>query len=184
MLKIYFCFILIITCFSCKYFKTTKTLAFYYNKELSLPERLFFLYQNKIYQKEELNLLQEKFKIVTHINGECSRCIENINLWNVLIDTLKNHKNVSILLIVSVKNFEHFRKIYYSEVDIKYLLLIDTNDYFYNTNKLYENEDIHQGSFLIDSTNRIILVGNPAISQKVRDLYIKTIKNYNLSRNK
>lgn len=180
----YFLLIFFTIVIACKHSETEKILNSLVGQRVILPKNMIVLKENLIYYNDTFNLIKKDLKIITHIYGSCGVCINNLNKWKNVLDTLKDFKNISLLFIVYTDNIDYFKKLFYPEIKLNYPLIIDTLNFFYKSNKLYNYENIHYQTFLVDKDNKIILVGNPAISQKVRDLYLKTIKNYNLSRNR
>jgi len=174
-------FVIIIFLFSilsCKYYNAKKNIDSLKNTEIQLPEKVIFIYDNKIYTYDTFNLINSKYKILTYISGGCHACYININRWKSLIDSLKLY-GIPVLFYISVDDINYFKKILYPEIKFKYPFIVDTLNLFYMKNKLYNYDNFHFYTFMVDKNNKIILIGNPAMSVRVKNLYFKTIKKIN-----
>lgn len=115
-----------------------------------------------------------KLKITTYINGDCQTCIDEIKAWNDFSQSVNKINNVNVYYYVFTSDIEHFRDNIYNKEIYKYpLLLVKNNDYL-NKNNLPLDNKMYQ-TFLLDSNNKVILVGNPIYSEKLMELYKEEI---------
>lgn len=115
----------------------------------------------------------KKFKIVTCIDARCSTCLNELGLWNEYIEDNQDF-NVDYLFFLKIDDFkkvEYFLK----HIDFKYPVIIDENNTFFNQNSLPKDKTLH--TFLIDRTNNILLVGNPAKIPSLNKLFRNFLNN-------
>lgn len=60
--------------------------------------------------------------------------------------------------------------------EISFPLCFDEEDKFNHLNQL--SKDFFFQTFLLDEMNRVFLVGNPLLSDKMRELYLKAVNEY------
>jgi len=112
---------------------------------------------DEIYNKFDLGV-SNKFRVVTLINGDCTKCIMTLQAVNALIDTVGVHNFYSFLVYVHGDDLDLFD--YYNETGIKfkYPLLYDRTNSFGRNNTSAIRKDIN--TFLLNSENEVILSGN------------------------
>jgi len=76
----------------------------------------------------------------------------------------------------SIPDIYHFKENFYVNNIHKYPLLLDNKYAYIDKNNLTLHKKAYQ-TFLSDSANKIILVGNPIYNNEIYDLYITEIKN-------
>lgn len=161
------CFVSIILFCSCrsdlKANKSTSTNKFdiIINQELLLPP---FIPYNKCY------------RIVNFIDGDCSVCIEKLVIWENLINSCGNHLNSeTILFIVYSSNIPKF-EYYYEKANLTIDYYLDTENSYCRVNNI-DNSELN--TMLIDSLNRIKLVGDPLSSKNLLNNYLEALRNSN-----
>lgn len=120
-----------------------------------------------------------EYKIYSSINASCGTCISRINLWSNIVDDFALIKVPIILVLNSDDNFELFKYLC-EKKDIKsfkYPFFFDKYKDFINKNKFMKSNKMFE-TVLVDKNNKIIALGNPAISKTIKDLYIKEIKKH------
>ncbi|MDD4756209.1 MAG: hypothetical protein PHG29_09025 [Prolixibacteraceae bacterium] len=122
----------------------------------------------------------EKVKVVTKINGNCFQCIFRLELWSSFIDEIeKNCENCNIqyYFYISGADTSAFKTINDSIVQFNYPVIFDQNNSFYKLNKLLENSLYH--TMLLDSLDKVLLIGTPLMNKKLQALYIDEIARIN-----
>lgn len=159
--------ILFFSLVSCQFdgIKHAKEIRDLENKQLTinLPLKLYSLNKN-FYDY----IPQKKYKIVTYIDTRCYICLNELGLWN---EYIKNHRSLDVEYLLFLR-IDDFRKVEYflQHIDFEYPIIADMNNTFFENNKLPMDKALN--TFLIDSTNRIVLIGNPAKVPALSDLYI------------
>lgn len=150
-----------------------------------LEKEILFDYSNLVKDigsgtNNAFDYFNQDFKIIIYIDGNCSNCISELNSWNQLIE--KNKLKIPLskyIFIIGTQN------IYMTELLMKKLdnfkgnYWFDINDTFFNSNMLDSNNK-HTYTFLLDSANRVKLIGSPLNNPTLTKLYLDFIdKNYN-----
>ena len=118
----------------------------------------------------------EKVKVVTKINGNCFQCISRLELWSRFIDEIeKNCENstVQYYFYISGADTSAFKTMNDSIIQFNYPVIFDQNNTFYKLNKLHENSLYH--TMLLDSLDKVLLIGTPIMNKKLQALYIDEI---------
>ncbi len=113
------------------------------------------------------------FMIITLINAECSTCIENINSWNEW-DVNYNSGNGVLMIPYSSDRLESFTYLMSVEPTLQQTFYLDRNNKFKEVNGISEDQTYH--TFLVDEEYKVILVGNPVLSEGISDLYLKVMR--------
>lgn len=135
-------------------------------KELYLP--LCDSIANKPITQDTIHL-----KIISFIDGNCGVCIGELDKWKPIIKKLQSSGDIVFLFYVHAMDFDGLIKHISKEVPFPIPLINDHENLFFTKNKLEQTKMFQ--TFLVDHNNKIIFVGNPVLSDKVRDLYTKTI---------
>jgi hypothetical protein len=118
----------------------------------------------------------EKVKVVTQINGNCLSCISRLELWSSFIDEIRGTcetNNVQYYLYISGADTSAFKAINDSIIHFNYPVIFDQDNTFSKLNKLHENSLYH--TMLLDSLDRVLLIGTPIMNKKLQKLYIDEI---------
>ena len=142
---------------------------------LYLPETSEILYKDSVYQNGEPINNNAKLKIATLISGDCGSCVKDLKRWDKFFQFIGSKKEAEILFYLETSKLSYFKTRLYESTIHKYPLIIDKNFKFSDTNKLPPKDKRFQ-TFLLDSNNRVILVGNPVYNDKLMKLYKKEIK--------
>lgn len=145
-------------------------------KKLIIPDSLE-IYHPYHYIIKYDETLMPKFKIYSHIDTSCGTCLESLNLWNKLIPEL-NKKGIEVILICTADDKFELLKYFFESKEIKnfsHPLFLDYNNFYLNKNKFMS---IHKKfeTVLTKNDNTIVLIGNPIMSTKIKDLYFKVLK--------
>lgn len=119
------------------------------------------------------NPLDSDIKIVTYIDSaSCTKCaLQILLLWNRRLIEVQNDVGFVAVIFPTKKQII---KTALNEMGISYPLMYDTNKNFISQNKL--NVLARNRSFLLDKNNRIVIVGEPIMNDKLWQLYISCIK--------
>jgi hypothetical protein len=125
---------------------------------------------------DSVNYGKKHARIVTAIDGSCSSCIQDLTNWKAFMQ--KAHQvnpHITLDAYVSSGSFPFFEEM--NEKDIHYYapLIYDLDNQFAARNKLPEDNKMYK-AFLVDGDDKVILVGNPALSKAVSALYLNKIK--------
>jgi len=155
--------------------KEIKMLENFKNCKVSFPDSsINIIYKDSIYQSEHTELFSDKIKVVTNIDGGCGACIKKFNEWKNLVNRAKNNNNFSIIFFIKTNHFKYFKENYYPNIDFKnYPLFLDKRYSFLTKNKFPENVDYR--TVLLNSKNKIILIGNPIYNDELMKLYKEEI---------
>ncbi len=124
--------------------------------------------------EELLHKQQKVLKVITFIDGNCGVCLNDLNKWKPLIEQFRSLANVSFVFYVNAIDFDGLVKYVSDENPFPIPLINDAENSFFIKNSL-EQDKMFQ-TFLIDSCNRILLIGNPIINEKIFALYKETIQ--------
>lgn len=136
-------------------------------KEIILPK----LKYNDIIKENQSGL-----KIVSRINGNCYSCISQLTEWKEFMNSFSQNEKFPFYFYLVIADSSVYNKINKEKIHFDYPVIFDTNDDFRKKNKLSHNNIFH--SMLIDSDNKVILIGNPISNVTMQDLYKKVIDNY------
>ncbi|MCH7412816.1 hypothetical protein MM213_04910 [Belliella sp. R4-6] len=107
------------------------------------------------------------YKVIKLITTECAACFLEMEDWSSFISSKKLNSELEIYFIATGKRndyFDHVMKNY----NYPFTIYIDEKNSFIDLNNLnfYSRE-----TFLLDSENKISLIGSPVANELVYDLY-------------
>lgn len=123
------------------------------------------------------------FTIVSYYNSKgCTGCRMKLAYWNEFmenLDSIAPEINVDLVLIANNDNDEYYSELI-SKSGFRYKLLMDKDNHFNETNHLPEDELLH--TFLLNSLDEVISIGNPIGNTSMMKVYMDMIcdLNYNL----
>lgn len=131
---------------------------FWVGKEMSIPE-----------------IISNDKKIVTRIVGDCSPCMQTIDLWKEFYSIAKE-KNSKIIFMfyVEAREEDRFEEIKH-KLDFADYVIFDRKATFYKENLLKFSYTIEDHTFLLNGKNEIILFGNPMLKKELIRKYIEKI---------
>ena len=111
------------------------------------------------------------FTIVAYIDSAgCTSCRMKLRDWDNLINQLKVFPDVSVDFIMVINSSETTELNYIIKRDnFLHPICFDPDGAFATCNQLPGSDTYH--TFLLDGNGEIVLVGNPAINPKIRELY-------------
>ncbi|MDE6451639.1 MAG: hypothetical protein K2L23_05000, partial [Odoribacter sp.] len=120
------------------------------------------------------DLDNSKYKILNYIdtNG-CTACRLKLYEWKLLKDEIDSLRlNVEFLFIAYQEDYDEL-EVLIQENKVKIPCIYDRNDSINKLNR-FPTFLMFQ-TFLLDSTNHVVLIGNPTYNEKLWDLYKKNI---------
>ena len=88
--------------------------------------------------------------------------------WKSIINKF-DEKKVKFLFFIYAENYARFELMNDSEIDFKYPVIYDYNNDYAIKNEI--PDDYLLNTMLVDSTGKIIVVGNPLKSKEILKLY-------------
>lgn len=165
------CFLIAGSLFSCTENKPAEEL------KLLIPDSLLVIKSNQLEMYYNSNpIITRKMAIVTTIWGECHICMKKFELWEQLLDN-QLFNEIDIVYIITTPYPEYFMKIYYPELNHEGIMLIDSRDRYFTHNKL-KHSTPYLNTFLVDSSLKVILQGDPVNNQKMITKYENAILKY------
>jgi hypothetical protein len=148
----------------------------YFGKSIDLLDTLpaYLPYIDSLIPLKNLNLKKFPYKLIIYINGDCFTCFQELIDWAILSDEFSKDKiPVSFLFYLHTTDFGIYKD-YLKKYKIVDPVVLDIQDLFITKNSLKSNQVLNV--ILIDSEEKIKLIGNPLINNALRALYIETIK--------
>lgn len=140
---------------------------------VDIPDSNYVVHNGKTL--DTCSLAKSELMIVSYINrSEATSCMLHLHDWEKFIsyvDSLTN-KQVKCALIANPENKYEFIDIL-EKYGFKHPIYIDEKDDFNRANHFPTKMSFH--TFLVDSKNKVIFIGNPINSKGVRESYIKII---------
>ncbi|AUP78669.1 redoxin domain-containing protein [Flavivirga eckloniae] len=139
-------------------------------KQLTLPKDSLI----RNYIKKKTNPLKKKIKILTVINGDCSICYDELKAWKSYIKETDTSQVGFVFIIYTFNKLMEFNDMNNSTLKFQYPYFQDDGEKIVKENNFPDNRLLK--TFLLDSENKVILIGNPTIHKSINDLYKKEIK--------
>ena len=118
------------------------------------------------------------YKIITYIDSAgCVPCRMKLSAWKEVINEYNGISNsdIEFLMIINASAKSRDLKIILNQYEFPHRVLFDPSNKFHDSNALSGDDNFQ--TFLVDSNNHIVAVGNPADNPKVRVFYKKVILN-------
>ncbi len=132
----------------------------------------FFKSINPLSQNLEITKNESSFTIVAYYDANCSLCFFELTKWVKEIEDF-NIYDVSFKFILTSNNITSLKinleNIQFPITDVYH----DGKDEFGNRYNFLLDHGYYNSSMLLDNNNKIIYVGNPTISQAVKEKYVK-----------
>lgn len=165
----YLLFILcLVSFFSCqRHEKEVATLLKkWHGKEILFPQESVFT----LFGKDTVFFSADtQYKVLSYVDSiDCISCKLQLRSWKRLIEEL----NIPVMFFMHPKQLQEIVFVLQRDA-FDYPVCIDMND---SLNKLnHFLSEISFRTFLLDSDNRVLAIGNPVHNPKVRDLYLDII---------
>lgn len=160
---------------SCNFITKLKiyyNIKYWQNKSLIIPNNL----DVKVQGKNSYSTLSQfsNYRILNYIDtSTCISCELKLREWQLLkneIDSL--NIKVDIVFVVWSQNYDNLEKLQKINKCI-IPCIYDYQNEIALINNFSAQSDFH--TFLLDSFNRVLLIGNPITNKQIRKLYIKKI---------
>ena len=143
------------------------------NKEIRFPDNPVFT--RFVTDTVPYRIPKTDYKVVVFVDSVgCISCKLQLPKWKEFmheVDSLSDG-NVPFVFFFQTKNVRELRYILRRD-NFSHPVCIDTEDSFYKLNR-FPGEMMFQ-TFLVDSENRVKVIGNPIHNLSVKDLYLKEI---------
>ena len=142
-------------------------------KEILFPTHSTFTIQGK--DTVDFNIKDADYKIVTYVDSAgCTGCKLQLPRWKELIAEVDSMTDGSVpfLFYFHPKDLKELKYLTRREGFV-YPVCFDGKDDFNRLNR-FPNEMMFQ-TFLLDKENKVVALGNPVLSPKVKELYLKLI---------
>ena len=173
-----FCSLLFVTCilFSCQKTEHKRILDIvkeWDGQEITFPTHSIFTIKGT--DTVSYKIPKSNYKVVVFVDSVgCISCKLQLPKWKEFmheVDSLSDG-NVPFVFFFQTKNVRELRYILRRD-NFSHPVCIDTEDSFYKLNR-FPGEMMFQ-TFLVDSENRVKVIGNPIHNLSVKDLYLKEI---------
>lgn len=142
-------------------------------REIKFPSRSVFTVQGK--DTVDFPFMDADYKVVTYVDSAgCTSCKLQLNRWKELVvevDSLTDGA-VPFLFYFQTKDLKELRYLTRRE-GFTYPVCFDEKDELDGLN-CFPDEMMFQ-TFLLDKDNKVVAIGNPVLSPKVKELYLKVM---------
>ena len=149
------------------------------NKEICFPDNSVFT--RFVTDTVSYRIPKSDYKVVVFVDSVgCISCKLQLPRWKEFmyeVDSLSDG-NVPFIFFFQTKDVRELRYILRRD-NFPHPVCIDTEDTFYRLNR-FPGEMMFQ-TFLVDSENRVKVIGNPIHNLSVKDLYLKEIAGIDVS---
>ena len=137
-------------------------------KEIMLPDSLGFMIQDV---PVEYDFSFADYKVVTYIDSKgCTTCSMKLTLWNDLINEFKTIEGIDVNFLMILNKDADEDLISALKLNFfRHPVMFDPQGTFKEKNSLPSSPAYH--TMLLDSDNKVVAVGNPVLSPKIKDLY-------------
>lgn len=132
--------------------------------------------------KSNVNPLSKKQKIVTVINASCGVCVSELNDWVLFMQDVDTTNVGFIFLLYSIDDLITFERMNSSDINFTYPYFNDKGKNIFAKNN-FPKEKNYQ-TFLLDSTDHVVLIGNPIKHKELTALYKSEIRKTSSSKNR
>lgn len=170
---------LVIGLTACKETETTRIsrlVTAWSGKEIFFPKDLVFTKFGKD-TVEFINGKKSKYKIVTYVDSiGCVRCKLKLSQWKTFMNmTASLAESPSYYFYFHSKDLQELCNLFERE-NFSYPVCIDYADKFNHLNH-FPVDRMFQ-TFLLNAENKVLAIGNPIYSPKVRAFYLSILKKY------
>lgn len=126
-----------------------------------------------------LDLDDFDYKVITYVDSsDCTACNMKLYQWKCIISELQSINkdlNIGFLMILDSSNKKDFYRVL-SEEKFPLPISFDTNHQFLRLNQIPQKKMFDQfHTFLVDSDNVVLAIGNPVVNPKIKSLFKKII---------
>lgn len=166
---------LIFSCQSPEERKNQQLIKDWMGKEIFFPQTL---QRKNLAEEKEEDLLKKQYKILLYVDSsECTQCRLQLYEWQRKIEeTRKYSDSLAFILVVNTRNIKLI-EILAQKNKFHYPIYFDKNGKM-NAINHFPKEPLFQ-TFLLDSSNKILLIGNPIKNKQLWNLYENIISGKN-----
>lgn len=144
------------------------------NKKINLSGYDFVYSGGRVYSYAEFRKLYP-FVTVNYVDEDCAVCKVKIREWCDNFEKVPVNENLAHLFVFRGKHHETF--IRYSQGDTAFpYFIMPSEEFTYVQNNSKIDRQIIDAGFLLDKNDRIQLIGDPFISEKMTDLYYQVVR--------
>jgi len=156
---------------SCEYYKRKSnienTIEKLYGKEVIVPDSLKLFYSdNYIKKSRDFNI-----QIISCIDGNCSECARDLNLWKDFISQHEMSNEVNFNFYIYSNSYFDLEQ-YFNKKKFTFPFIKDSKSKFIKQNCLPADKAYHT---FLTVNNKIVLLGNPMRNERLKEIYLKTI---------
>lgn len=136
--------------------------------EIMLPDSLGVMIQDV---PVEYDFSFADYKVVTYIDSKgCTTCSMKLTPWNDLINEFKTIEGIDVNFLMILNKDADEDLITALKLNFfRHPVMFDPQGRFKEKNSLPSSPAYH--TMLLDSDNKVVAVGNPVLSPKIKDLY-------------
>lgn len=150
-----------------------RTVEQWQGRTVQMPEGAVFTVQAR--DTVAMDMYAPTHKVLIYVDSTgCTSCRLQLHEWKKFVAEVDSATvgRVPFLFFLSPKSVKEARYITRRD-DFTYPICVDMQNRLDSLNHFPEEEMFH--TFLLDSDNRVAVIGNPIHNRAVRDLYMKTI---------
>ncbi|MGY3211518.1 hypothetical protein [Mucilaginibacter sp. HD30] len=115
------------------------------------------------------------YKLITYVDGTCGTCVNGLLFWkNFLKANNIQDSKCGFLPYIFAFDANDFQKDAIEKLDLGFPWLFDKNSSIVKLNGIY---DKRFQTALVNSSGKVLLIGDPVLNPALSELYAKTIKN-------
>jgi hypothetical protein len=114
------------------------------------------------------------FVTVNYIDEDCGLCKVKVREWCDNVRKVPVHDNLAHLFIFRGKDYETFIRYSQGETEFPYFIMPSEKFTYVDNNRKIDRQIIDAG-FLLDKDDKIQIIGDPFLSQKMINLYKEKI---------
>lgn len=122
----------------------------------------------------------KRYTITTLINGDgnssgCITCVMDLQRWLPVLEEVQKYPEIDINFYLYTSDLELFLNALYPSITIPHPILADTANLYIEYNDLSLSNTNHYLTFLLNSNNEIIALGDPSDNENILNMYLETI---------
>lgn len=173
--------------FSCKGSvekKITDIVSYWQNREVIFPKDTSFVSYSRKFGERKVHLQKGEYTILNYADSTgCMSCKLQLPDWSEFINFVDSLSNGTVpFVFVFQSNAKNDMIHFLEKVGFDYPVYIDENNNFDKLNKFPTEMELQ--TFLLDSNNRVVAMGNPVHNHKVKELYLDIIQGRKIEREK
>ena len=118
----------------------------------------------------------QPYRVLMYVDSiGCTPCKLHLGVWQLFIEEMDNKytNQVGYLFYFANKKPTEVEELLHSE-EVNIPAVVDEDNMLNELNQLSANPNLH--CFLLDKNNRVKVIGNPIYNQKIKELYLSTLK--------